>query len=73
MQHLFRVPMEFFSQRMSGDLVQRATSNDTIAQTLVGQVAPILMNLALLAFYLFVMIQYSVLLTVVGIITVAST
>jgi len=44
MHHIFRVPMEFFSQRMAGDLVQRAASNDTVASTLVGQIAPVMMT-----------------------------
>ena len=70
MHHIFRMPMVFFSQRQAGDLVQRASSNDSIAQTLIGQLAPVIMNLALLVFYLFVMIEYSVILTIVGIFTV---
>ena len=70
MHHIFRMPMEFFSQRFSGDLANRAVSNDTVAQTLVGQVAPVVMNMILLVFYLFVMIEYSVSLTIVGLITI---
>ena len=70
MHHIFRMPMEFFAQRQAGDLVQRASSNDSIAQTLVGQLAPVVMNLILMGFYLFVMIEYSVLLTIVGLVTI---
>ena len=70
MHHIFRMPMEFFSQRMAGDLAQRAVSNDAVAQTLVGQVAPLIMNMVLVVFYLFVMIEYSVPLTIIGLITI---
>ena len=70
MHHVFRMPMEFFSQRFAGDLAQRAVSNDMVAATLIGRLAPVLMNLILLAFYLFVMFQYSVVLSIVGIVTV---
>ena len=70
MDHIFRMPMEFFSQRFAGDLAQRAVSNDIVAETLVGKFAPVLMNLILLVFYLVVMIQYSVPLTIVGVVTV---
>jgi len=71
MHHIFRMPMEFFSQRLAGDLVQRASSNDSIAQTLIGQLAPVIMNMILMVFYLFVMIEYSVELTIVGLLTTA--
>ena len=71
MHHVFRMPMEFFSQRFAGDLAQRAVSNDNVAMTLVGRIAPVFMNLFLLVFYLVVMIQYSVPLTLVGLATVA--
>ena len=71
MHHLFRMPMQFFSQRMSGDLANRQAANDTVAATLITRLAPTLINLVMLAFYLFVMIEYSPLLTSVGIATVA--
>ncbi len=63
--------MEFFSQRMSGDLAARQASNDEVAETLVSKLAPVLLNLMLLAFYLVVMLRYSVLLTLVGVATIA--
>ena len=71
MRHIFSMPMEFFSQRNADDLAQRALSNDGIVQTLVGTIAPLYMNLVLMAFYLFVMIQYSVLLTVIALVSIA--
>jgi NHLM bacteriocin system ABC transporter peptidase/ATP-binding protein len=67
MWHSLRLPVDFFSQRMAGDLVGRQTSNDDIADTLIRELAPILINLALLVFYFIVMIRYSVMLTIVGI------
>ena len=70
MYHLFRMPMQFFSQRMSGDLSNRQASNDTVASTLINQLAPTLINLVMLVFYLVVMIQYSLLLTMIGVGTV---
>ena len=70
MHHILRMPMEFFSQRLAGDLAQRAASNDTVAATLVGRLAPVIMNLVLAVFYLVVMIQYSIPLTIVGLINV---
>jgi NHLM bacteriocin system ABC transporter peptidase/ATP-binding protein len=64
--HVLRLPMEFFSQRMAGDIASRQSSNEGIAETLITQLAPVLLNMAMLVFYLVVMIKYSLLLTVVG-------
>ncbi len=64
--HVLRLPMEFFSQRMAGDIASRQSSNEGIAETLITQLAPVLLNTAMLVFYLVVMINYSLLLTVVG-------
>ena len=71
MQHLFRMPMQFFAQRSSGDLSTRQAANDTVATTLITKLAPTLINLAMLVLYLVVMVQYSLLLTVVGLASVA--
>ncbi len=64
--HVIRLPMEFFSQRMAGDIAARQTSNETIAETLIAQLAPVLLNIGMLVFYLAVMLRYSLLLTCVG-------
>ena len=67
MWRIFTLPMEFFSQRLAGDILQRKTTNSTIAESLVNTLAPLLMNTVMIVFYLVVMIRYSVLLTLVGI------
>ena len=70
MRHLLHLPVEFYSQRLIGDLQQRQSANETIAFTLVGQLAPVLISIAMLILYLVAMLRYSVLLTLVGISTV---
>ena len=70
MEHIFRMPMEFFSQRSAGDLAARQAANDTVASTLIGQLAPILIDFIMLIFYLAVMISYSPFLTAVGVFTI---
>ena len=70
MRHLLRLPMEFFSRRRAGDLANRQNANDQIAETLIGELAPLLMNLLMLIFYLVVMVQYSLLLTGIGVATI---
>lgn len=69
MWHVLRLPMEFFSQRMAGDIASRQATNATIASTLISAVAPAALNLIMLVFYLVVMLRYSVVLTVVGLAT----
>ena len=66
MWKLLRLPIEFFSQRMAGDLIQRQTANASIAGTLVNTFAPLLLNTVMMVVYLVVMLRQSTLLTLVG-------
>ena len=66
MWKVLRMPMEFFSQRLSGDILQRQGTNASIAGTLVNTFAPLLLNTIMMVFYLVVMLRYSVMLTIVG-------
>ena len=70
MWKVLRMPMEFFSQRMAGDIQGRQSSNASIAGSLVNTFAPLALNTAMMMFYLVVMIRYSLLLTVIGILSV---
>ena len=70
MWKLLRMPMEFFSQRMAGDLMQRQGTNASIASTLVNTLTPLALNTIMMVFYLVVMLRYSVLLTIVGLVTI---
>ena len=67
MWKVLRMPMEFFSQRMAGDIQQRRGTNESIAETLVGTLAPLALNTIMMVFYLVLMLQRSVLLTCIGI------
>ena len=68
---ILRMPMEFFSQRMTGDIVTRATSNASVAQSMVGLLAPLVINFAMLIVYLVVMVSYSPLLATIGVASTA--
>lgn len=61
-----RMPMEFFSQRMVGDILSRESSIAGISQILVNTFAPLVLDLAMGIFYFVVMVRYSLLLTAVG-------
>ena len=70
MRHMLHLPLGFFSQRMVGDLQRRQSSNETVASALIGKLAPVVVNVIMLVLYLVFMLRYSVLLTVVGVVTV---
>jgi len=67
LNHVLRLPMEFFSQRSVGDLSQRQTLNEQITNTLVNTCAPLLVNLVMIVIYLFMMLLYSTPLALVGV------
>jgi len=67
MQHLLRLPMNFFAMRYVGDLQQRQHLNESITRSLVQVLAPQLVNVVLLGLYLLLMFNYSKPLTLVGI------
>lgn len=71
MWKVLKMPMRFFSQRMTGDLQRRQLSNAVIAGTLINILAPLLVNAVLMVFYLVVMVRYSVLLSLIGISSIA--
>ena len=63
---ILHLPMDFFSQRMAGDIQQRKATNATIAGSLVSLFAPLVIQTCMMVFYLVVMIRYSLMLTLVG-------
>ncbi len=63
---VLHLPMQFFSQRLSGDISNRQASNANIANILVNTLSPLVLNFAMMIFYLIVMVRYSWMLTLVG-------
>ncbi len=70
MWKIMTLPMEFFSQRMAGDIQQRQDSNELVAQSLMDIVAPLLINTLMMVFYLVVMLRYSVVLALIGLLSI---
>ena len=64
---VLRLPMQFFSQRMSADIADRQATNASIASTLVQIFAPLIIQVFMMLFYLVVMIRYNLLLSLIGI------
>ena len=71
MWHVLRMPMEFFSQRMAGDISERKSQNATISTSLIATFAPLVIQGMMLIFYLCVMLRYSWILTLVSVGSIA--
>ncbi len=69
MWKVLKLPVVFFSQRMSGDIQGRQASNASIAETLVNTLAPLSLSAVMMVFYLVVMVRYSLLLTLIGVVS----
>ena len=64
---ILRMPVEFFSQRHAGDIMERQDTTAAIAATIIDTVVPVGFNLIMMLVYLLVMLRYSVLITLVGV------
>ncbi len=71
MWKVLRMPMEFFSQRMAGDIQQRQASNAQIATELVNTLAPLALQTLMMVFYFVIMLRFNVMLAFIGIGSVA--
>ena len=62
---LLHLPMSIFSQRMAGDIQKRQSENESAAFTLIQTIAPIFLSSVMMGVYLFIMLSYSVTLTLI--------
>ena len=70
MWKVMRLPAEFFTQRMAGDIQQRQSTNESIAETLISTLAPLALNAIMMIFYLVIMLRLSPLLTMFGVLSI---
>ena len=65
--HLLKLPMQFFHQRYAAEVAGRVGFNESIAGVLSGPAATAVLDLFVAIFYLLLLLQYNVTLTLVGI------
>lgn len=65
--HMFRLPMSFFDQRNVGDLSRRVENNNNVSTFLAGELGETVLNIFVSAFYLILLLLYSPLLTLIGV------
>lgn len=65
--HLLQLPIEFFQQRFSAEVASRVSFNESVAGVLTGSAATAVLDFFVALFYLILLFQYNVSLTIVGI------
>ncbi|MBQ9479579.1 MAG: ATP-binding cassette domain-containing protein, partial [Selenomonadaceae bacterium] len=65
--HLLRLPMAFFNQRYAAEVAGRVQFNDAVAEVLSGPAASALLDMIVALFFLLLLLQYSVALTLIGV------
>lgn len=65
--HLLRLPMQFFHQRYAAEVAGRVGFNADIAGVLSGPAATAVLDLLVAIFYLLLLLQYNVTLTLIGV------
>lgn len=66
MWHALRLPVDFYSSRNAGDIAARQSENDGISLSLIQLFAPLFIDSIMMVFYLFIVLRYSVFLTIIG-------
>lgn len=69
MWKVLHLPMEFFGQRMAGDIQSRQSTNASIANSIISTFVPLSLNTIMMLFYLTLMLRQSMTLTAIGIST----
>lgn len=65
--HTLRLPMHFFQQRYAAEVASRISFNESIASVLSNAAATAVLDLIIALFFLMLLFQYSVSLTLIGV------
>lgn len=64
--HVLQLPMKFFQQRYGAEVASRVAFADSIASVLTGSAATAVLDFFVALFYLLLLFQYNITLTVIG-------
>ena len=67
LMHILKLPIRFFMTRQPGEIFKRVQLNDDLASLLSTELTSTISNMITVVFYAIVMIQYNLLLTVIGV------
>ena len=70
-RHILHLPTDFYEQRFTGEICQRLSLNDTVANSLSGELATTLISMVMSIFYVLVMFQYDMILTLLVVVFAA--
>ena len=70
LSHMLRLPIAFFDQRYTGDLVNRMDNNNDITDFIAGNFAEVILNVFTAAFYLIILLLYDPMLTMIGAVSI---
>lgn len=65
--HVLHLPMEFFQQRFGVEVASRVAFNKSVASVLTGSAATAVLDFLIAVFYLLLLFQYNVTLTLIGV------
>jgi ATP-binding cassette subfamily C protein len=65
--HLLRLPASFYAQRYAGEIANRVSLNDKVADVLSGRLATTAIDVVMMGFYAVVMVQYDLVLTTIAV------
>jgi ATP-binding cassette, subfamily C, bacterial len=65
--HILRLPESFYAQRFAGEISNRTSLNDQVADVLSGKLATTAIDVMMIVFYALVMFQYDWVLTAIAI------
>ena len=66
-EHIFRMPVQFFVQRLPGELCNRISSCDSVSALVSGQLIGVIINLVSTVFFFVLMLMYDIPLTVISV------
>ncbi|WP_294428676.1 NHLP family bacteriocin export ABC transporter peptidase/permease/ATPase subunit [uncultured Treponema sp.] len=67
-EHIFRMPVQFFVQRLPGELCNRIASCDSVSNLVSGQLIGVIINLVSTVFFLVLMFLYDIPLALISVV-----